>query len=79
MFKSFKDIQTDDELRESEDLEKHATNVMTIFDDAIANVENVDYIFELLHRTGKLHTGFQGFTPESFWVSMNKIGSFSQH
>lgn len=69
LFKDFRDLETDDEMRENEDLEKHATLVMNTLDDAITNIENVDLVLDLLHRIGKSHLRFQGFNVEYFWLA----------
>jgi hypothetical protein len=47
IFKKFKELTSDDELRVSDTLEQHATGVMNVIDDTIMNIENVDYVFEL--------------------------------
>ncbi|VDI74170.1 Hypothetical predicted protein [Mytilus galloprovincialis] len=67
IFKKFKDLKSDDELRVSETLEQHATAVMNIIDDAIMNIENVDYVFELLNSNGRRHSSYEGFSPPFFW------------
>ena len=68
IFKKFKDLKNDDELRVSETLEQHATAVMNVIDDTITNIENVDYVFELLHSAGRRHSTYEGFTAPFFWV-----------
>lgn len=69
IFKKFKELKSDDELRVSETLEQHATGVMNVIDDTIMNIENVDYVFELLNSTGRKHITYEGFSQPFFWVS----------
>ncbi|XP_055881103.1 neuroglobin-like isoform X4 [Biomphalaria glabrata] len=66
MFKGFKDIKTDSELRSNEALENHATLVMTTLDDAITHIDNYEYVKDLLYRTSATHTKFTGFQPAYF-------------
>ncbi|KAK0050762.1 neuroglobin, partial [Biomphalaria pfeifferi] len=66
MFKGFKDIKTDSELRSNEALENHATLVMTTLDDAITHIDNYEYVKDLLYRTSSTHTKFTGFQPAYF-------------
>lgn len=67
IFKKFRDLKNDDELRVSEQLEQHATRVMNVIDETIMNIENVDYILELLNSTGRKHSTYEGFTAPFFW------------
>jgi hypothetical protein len=60
IFKKFKELTSDDELRVSDTLEQHATGVMNVIDDTIMNIENVDYVFELLNATGRKHSTYEG-------------------
>jgi hypothetical protein len=62
IFKKFKELTSDDELRVSDTLEQHATGVMNVIDDTIMNIENVDYVFELLNATGRKHSTYEGFS-----------------
>ncbi len=59
----------DDELRENEALEAHGMLVMTIIDEAISNIENVDHVLELCNKIGATHVRFVGFQGDLFWVS----------
>lgn len=70
MFKDFRNLATDDEMRENLALEKHATMVMNLLDEAINNIDNVDLLLDLLHRVGKNHLRFEGFDVSYFWVSI---------
>ncbi|KAK6182326.1 hypothetical protein SNE40_010037 [Patella caerulea] len=67
LFSSFKDLKTSDELRVNEALEKHAGIVMGVLDECISNIDNVDYILDILTKTGASHKNFSGFTAEFFW------------
>ncbi|KAH9509054.1 hypothetical protein Btru_048904 [Bulinus truncatus] len=66
MFKGFKDIKSDSELRSNEALENHATLVMSTLDDAITHIDNYDYVKDLLYKTSVTHTKFTGFQPGFF-------------
>ena len=68
LFKKFRNLKTEDELRTSEALEKHGGTVMGVIDETIANIENVDCILDVLNTAGILHSRFDGFTPNMFWV-----------
>ncbi len=69
MFTGFKHLEEENELRENEALEHHATLVMTTLDDAIAHIDNYGYITDVLVKTGGSHTRFRGFNSDVFWVS----------
>ncbi|XP_071164317.1 cytoglobin-1-like isoform X2 [Mytilus edulis] len=66
IFKDFKELETEDEMRENEELEKHATFVMSTLDETITNIDNFDYIKDLAHRTGNSHQRFSEFQKENF-------------
>lgn len=67
MFSQFKGIETEDELRNNELLEHHATFVMSTLDEAISNIDNYDFVQQTLHRVGCSHRRFSGFEPSNFW------------
>jgi hypothetical protein len=69
LFKGFSELDGEDELRESNALEAHATLVMGVFDEAIQNIAKLDYVFQLLEKVGRSHQRFPGFTGDLFWVS----------
>ena len=70
LFKDFKDIHTvDDQLRENEALEHHALLVMSVIDEAICHIDEVDRVIDLCVRVGATHSRFTGFTSDLFWVS----------
>ncbi|XP_074662421.1 neuroglobin-like [Tubulanus polymorphus] len=66
LFHGFRDIDNS-YLRDNEALEGHAGLVMTVVDDAIQNINNVDYVLDLLSRTGGSHTRFEGFDVNFFY------------
>lgn len=67
LFEKFRNIDSEDELRINENLEKHGTKVLEAIDDIINNIDNVDEVLELLRVTGSMHKRFTGFTPAMFW------------
>lgn len=69
LFSNFKDLDSEDALRENEALEKHALLVMSTMDEAISNIDNVDYVYDVLNRVGQSHGRFSGFVAELFQVS----------
>ncbi|CAD5122932.1 DgyrCDS11328 [Dimorphilus gyrociliatus] len=69
LFKDIRDLQTADELRAHEAVEHHGSLVMSVLDEAISNIDDVDHVIEVCQRTGKSHSKFTGFSPELFWVS----------
>lgn len=66
IFKDFKQLETEDEMRANESLEKHATFVMTTLDEAISNIDNYDFVKDLLTRTGCSHQRFSEFQKDNF-------------
>ncbi|XP_064602552.1 globin-3-like [Liolophura sinensis] len=71
LFSNFKDLDSEDALRENEALEKHALLVMSTMDEAISNIDNVDYVYDVLNRVGQSHGRFSGFVAELFqWMEI---------
>ena len=70
MFTQLKGLDTEDDLRNNEVLEHHATFVMSTLDEAISNIDNYDFVQQTLHRVGCSHRRFSGFEPSNFWVSI---------
>ncbi|XP_046381362.2 neuroglobin-like [Haliotis rufescens] len=68
LFTSFKFLEAEDDLRENEALEHHATLVMTTLDDAFSRIDNYSYVTEVLLKTGESHRRFRGFRSEIFWT-----------
>lgn len=75
LFKDIRDLQTTDEMRAHEAVEHHGSLVMSVLDEAISNIDDVDHVIEVCQRTGKSHSKFSGFSPELFWASI----TFSIH
>lgn len=67
MFVRFRHLKTEDEIRVSELVEKHAISVMGTLDELITNIDNVDYVFDVLKATGQSHMKFPGFRTELIW------------
>ncbi|XP_045165798.1 neuroglobin-like [Mercenaria mercenaria] len=67
LFDKFRNIDSEENLRISENLEKHGTKVLEVLDEVINNIDNVDDILELLKVTGAMHKRFTGFSPSMFW------------
>lgn len=68
IFHEFGGLETEDQMRENETLENHATLVMTTLDEAITNIANYDQVKEHLHRTGGSHQRFNDFEADNFRV-----------
>ncbi|KAK7493438.1 hypothetical protein BaRGS_00015338, partial [Batillaria attramentaria] len=66
LFKEFRDVPVE-ELRVSENMEKHANKVMAVFDEAITAIDNVDNTQEIMRRAARHHVGAQGFSPDMYW------------
>ncbi|KAK3586264.1 hypothetical protein CHS0354_004667 [Potamilus streckersoni] len=67
LFTKFRNLKTVDELRLDENVELHGKTVMDVIDEVISNIENVDYVLELMKNTGRIHRRFAGFTASYFW------------
>lgn len=70
MFVRFRHLKTEDEIRVSELVEKHAISVMGTLDELISNIDNVDYVFDVLKATGQSHMKFPGFRTDLIWVGV---------
>lgn len=73
MFVRFRHLKTEDEIRVSELVEKHAISVMGTLDELISNIDNVDYVFDVLKATGQSHMKFPGFRTELIWVGVRNF------
>ena len=69
LFATFKDLETVSDLRGNRSLENHAMMVMCTIDETITNMDDLDYVIDMLQRVGKTHTRFQKFRADLFWVS----------
>ncbi|ELT93223.1 hypothetical protein CAPTEDRAFT_147415 [Capitella teleta] len=67
MFEQFRTVEKQD-LGTSQSLENHALLVMNALDEAIANMDDPEYLIEMLLTTGKSHRRFDDFVPDSFWA-----------
>ncbi|XP_064603211.1 globin, major polymeric component P1-like isoform X2 [Liolophura sinensis] len=67
LFRGFKELDNADDMRENEMFEHHATLVMTTLDEAFSHLDNLDFVVDLLHKTGSTHRKFGGFLPNLFW------------
>ena len=69
MFKKIGKLKYSAELRGSRDLQNHAMMVMCTIDEAITNLDDLDYVIDVLRKVGRSHTRFEGYKPEIFWVT----------
>lgn len=70
MFEQFRSVDKAD-LGSSRSLENHALLVMNALDEAIANMDDPEYLIELLLTTGKSHHRFDNFSTIIFWVFLS--------
>ena len=73
MFEQFRSVEKAD-LGASRALENHALLVMNALDEAIANMDDPDYLIDMLLVTGKSHRRFEHFSADIFWVSLVVLG-----
>ena len=67
MFEQFRSVDKAD-LGSSRSLENHALLVMNALDEAIANMDDADYLIDMLLTTGKSHRRFDNFSASIFLV-----------
>lgn len=72
-FKNIRHLLTEDKLRMSEDLEKHAGKMMASLDDIINNIDDVDYALDKMHKVAQQHRQFQRFSAQQFWVKSTSL------
>ncbi|XP_012939411.2 cytoglobin-1, partial [Aplysia californica] len=65
-FKNIRHLETEDKLRMSEDLEKHAGKMMAALDDIVNNIDDVDYALDKMNKAAQQHKQFQGFSADQF-------------
>lgn len=65
-FKNIRHLESEDKLRMSEELEKHAGKMMASLDDIVNNIDDVDYAMDKINKVAQQHEQFQGFTAEQF-------------
>lgn len=68
MFEQFRSVDKAD-LGSNRSLENHALLVMNALDEAIANMDDPEYLIDLLLTTGKSHQRFENFSISIFYVS----------
>ena len=69
MFAKLKVYETVAELRSSKILEDHAMKVICTIDDAIVNLDDMEYVARMLQTVAQSHsTRFPNFNPEFFSV-----------
>ena len=68
MFKTFGKLKLSADMRESRELQNHAMMVMCTIDETITNLDDLNYVIDVLHIIGRSHTRFEGYKPEIFWV-----------
>lgn len=68
MFEQFRTVDNVADLWTSRALENHAVLVMNALDDAITNMDDEQYVIEMLLATGKSHKRFENFNANIFWV-----------
>ena len=78
IFKKFEHLKNDDEYRMDETFEKHATIVMGTLDEIISNIDNVDYILDVLKVTGQTHVKIENFRQDFIMVSSQICWSDAQ-
>jgi len=68
MFEQFRSVDKAD-LGTSQALENHALLVMNALDEAITNMDDPEFLIDMLLTTGKSHQRFENFGMQIFWVS----------
>jgi len=69
MFEQFRLVDKAD-LGTNRSLENHALLVMNALDEAIANMDDPEYLIDMLLTTGKSHQRFENFSTSIFWASI---------
>ncbi len=69
LFSSFRGLKHATDMRSSQALENHAMMVMCTIDEAITNLDDLDYAIDMLLSVGKTHQRFPTFNRDLFWVS----------
>jgi len=75
MFEQFRSVDKAD-LGSSRALENHALLVMNALDEAIANMDDTEYLIDMLLATGKSHRRFDNFSASIFLVNFDKYDSY---
>ena len=69
MFEQFRTVDNVADLYSDRALENHALLVMNALDEAITNMDDEEYLIELLIPIGKSHRRFENFSASLFWVT----------
>ncbi len=75
LFSSFKGLTTPAEMRSSLALENHALLVICTLDEAIVNLDDMDYVLDMLTKVGASHRAkLSDFDPDNFKVRTGRSG-----
>jgi hypothetical protein len=70
-FCKFANLETSADLRSSKPLKEHAMKVMETLDDAISNLDDIDYVINMLTSVATTHVNkFDPNNLQIFWVSV---------
>jgi len=72
MFEQFRSVDKAD-LGTSQALENHALLVMNALDEAITNLDDPEFLIDMLLATGKSHQRFENFSMQIFWVGITLL------
>ena len=75
MFEQFRTVDNMSDLSTSRALENHALLVMNALDEAMTNMDDREYMVEMLLTTGKSHRRFEQFGAHVFWVRFQVISN----
>jgi len=75
MFEQFRSVDKAD-LGTSQALENHALLVMNALDEAITNMDDPEFLVDMLLTTGKSHQRFENFSMQIFWVFVLLLSSY---
>jgi len=67
MFEQFRSVDKAD-LGTSQSLENHSLLVMNALDEAVTNMDDPEFLIDMLLTTGKSHQRFENFSMQIFWV-----------
>ncbi|ELT91597.1 hypothetical protein CAPTEDRAFT_27881, partial [Capitella teleta] len=68
-FCKFAKLETSADLRSSRQLRAHALQVMETLDDAISNLDDIDYVINMLKAVASTHVNkFDASNLQIFWV-----------
>ncbi|BFZ11641.1 hypothetical protein BsWGS_14680 [Bradybaena similaris] len=67
-FRDIRHLETEEKLRNSEDMEKHGGKMMASLDDIVNNIENVDNALDKISQLAQQHREFPGFTADQFML-----------